>query len=120
MGQMIMGFVLPFALTFVAIPLESFIHASRTVLGIAMVGLLRAGDTTLRFLANTAYHLGITLTNIYDLIIFIPLRLEEWRLHHKQAQPHESRRHGKKTVDTGDGNYAAERTTVPFKEGHRI
>ncbi|NIQ97122.1 MAG: hypothetical protein GWN87_25280, partial [Desulfuromonadales bacterium] len=33
-GQMVMGFVLPFALTFVAIPLESFIHSSRTVIGI--------------------------------------------------------------------------------------
>ncbi|MFQ5353602.1 MAG: hypothetical protein ACE5DR_01530, partial [Thermodesulfobacteriota bacterium] len=28
-GQMVMGFILPFALTFVAIPLESFIHSSR-------------------------------------------------------------------------------------------
>lgn len=30
-GQMVMGFILPFALTFVAIPLESFIASSRTI-----------------------------------------------------------------------------------------
>ena len=32
-GQMVMGFILPFALTFVAIPLESFINSARTVGG---------------------------------------------------------------------------------------
>src|SRR3970282_2192416 len=37
-GQMVMGFILPFALTFVAIPLESFLHASRTVMGIVAIG----------------------------------------------------------------------------------
>ena len=32
-GQMVMGFVLPFALTFVAIPLESFVQSSRHCIG---------------------------------------------------------------------------------------
>ena len=32
-GQMVMGFILPFALAFVAIPLESFVHSSRAVVG---------------------------------------------------------------------------------------
>eukprot|EP00903_Cladosiphon_okamuranus_P004268 g4266.t1 len=41
-GQMIMGFVLPFALAFVAIPLESFIHSTRTVLGMVFVAVLRS------------------------------------------------------------------------------
>ena len=40
-GQMIMGFILPFALAFVAIPLESFVSSSRTVLGIVAAGALR-------------------------------------------------------------------------------
>jgi hypothetical protein len=30
-GQMLLGFILPFALAFIAIPLESLIHAARTV-----------------------------------------------------------------------------------------
>ena len=33
-AQMGMGFILPFALAFVAIPLESFIHSLRTLLGV--------------------------------------------------------------------------------------
>src|SRR4029079_416272 len=40
-AQMGMGFILPFALTFVAIPLETFIHSLRTVLGLFGIGLLR-------------------------------------------------------------------------------
>src|SRR5690606_24457003 len=37
-AQMGMGFILPFALTFVAIPLETFVHSLRTVLGLAGIG----------------------------------------------------------------------------------
>ena len=119
MGQMIMGFVLPFALTFVAIPLESFIHASRTVMGIVMIGLLRALATTLRFLGNMSYHLGSALINSYDLLIFIPLRLEEWRQHHRVA-PKPNVKAVKASSDAAGESYSAEHSTVPFKEGHRI
>ena len=88
-------------------------------MGIVMIGLLRATETGLRFLGNTAYHLGITLINIYDLVIFIPLRLEEWRLHHRQSRRHEPRQ-TRKSVETAGSNYTAEQTTVPFEEGHRV
>lgn len=76
-GQMVMGFVLPFALTFVAIPLESFIHASRTVMGVMAAGGLRALAFALRLIGNVFYHFAIMLVQVYDLLIFIPLRLEE-------------------------------------------
>ncbi|MCZ6761761.1 MAG: hypothetical protein O7C03_02040, partial [Gammaproteobacteria bacterium] len=39
-AQMGMGFVLPFALVFVAIPLETFVHSMRTVIGVVGIGLL--------------------------------------------------------------------------------
>ena len=42
-AQMGMGFILPFALTFVAIPLETFVHSLRTVLGVGAVGPARSG-----------------------------------------------------------------------------
>ena len=35
-GQMLLGFILPFALAFIAIPLESLIHSSRTVGGVLL------------------------------------------------------------------------------------
>jgi hypothetical protein len=71
-----MGFILPFALTFVAIPLESFIHSSRTVLGILAAAVLRILSVTLRILGNIVRYAGTALTHLYDLIIFAPLWLE--------------------------------------------
>jgi hypothetical protein len=76
-GQMVLGFILPFALTFVAIPLESFVQASRTVMGAVVAGLLRALAFLLRLLGNIAHHLGEFLVNIYDLLIFPPLWVEK-------------------------------------------
>lgn len=75
-AQMGMGFILPFALVFVAIPLESFIHSSRTVLGILAAAMLRALAFTFSVLASTSHYIGRMLTSIYDLFIFIPLWVE--------------------------------------------
>jgi hypothetical protein len=75
-AQMGMGFILPFALVFVAIPLETFIHSLRTVMGLAGGGLLRALAVALRVLGSMMYHLGHVLVDIYDMIIFLPLWLE--------------------------------------------
>jgi hypothetical protein len=75
-GQMVMGFVLPFALTFIAIPLESFVHSFRTVAGSAMAALMRWIAFLLRLLGNVSLHLGKLLLNLYDLLIFPPLWVE--------------------------------------------
>lgn len=82
-AQMGMGFILPFALTFIAIPLESFIHSSRTVLGVLLAGLLRLSAVFLRFLGNISKYLGKSLVNIYDLVIFLPLWIEGLLLNKK-------------------------------------
>ncbi len=75
-GQMIMGFILPFVLTFVAIPLESFIHSFRTVSGLLIVWLLHMLVVIIRFLGNLVYGLGQVIVSVYDLVIFIPLKIE--------------------------------------------
>jgi len=75
-AQMGMGFILPFALVFVAIPLETFIHSLRTVLGLAGIGLLRALALLLRVLGNGFRHLGTLTERLYDLPLFVPLWLE--------------------------------------------
>lgn len=76
LGQMVMGFILPFVLTFVAIPLESFIHSFRTVSGLFIVWLLHVLVVSIRFLANVIFGIGRMLVNAYDLVIFIPLKIE--------------------------------------------
>ena len=75
-AQMGMGFILPFALVFVAIPLETFVHSLRTVLGILGTGLLRGLAFTLRLLGNFSHYIGKLLVNFYDLVIFAPLWIE--------------------------------------------
>ena len=76
-AQMGMGFILPFALVFVAIPLETFVSSSRTVLGILASALLRSLAFVLRLSGNVARYAGKTVANLYDLIIFGPLWLEK-------------------------------------------
>ena len=85
-GQMIMGFILPFALAFIAIPLESFVHSLRTVLGSLAIGGLRALRVVVRMLGGLANHSSRVLISLYDLIIMIPLSLERLITHHLQGR----------------------------------
>jgi hypothetical protein len=75
-GQMIMGFILPFILTFVAIPLESFVASSRTILGLITAWMLRSLAFVLRLIGNLGYYIGRLTINLYDLVIFPALWLE--------------------------------------------
>lgn len=69
-GQMVMGFILPFALAFVAIPLESFISSARTVLGICGAWGLRVTAFFLRLAGNIALYFGKFSVDLYDVLIF--------------------------------------------------
>ena len=75
-GQMIMGFILPFILTFVAIPFESLVSSSRTVLGLIVAWALRVLAFVLRLLGNLGFYAARIVINVYDLIIFPALWLE--------------------------------------------
>ncbi len=75
-GQMVLGFVLPFALAFVAIPLEAFVHSLRTVAGLVVLGLLRTVRVLTRMLGGVANHLSKMLVSLYDLFVMLPLGIE--------------------------------------------
>ncbi|MBT8080093.1 MAG: hypothetical protein KJO31_16055, partial [Gammaproteobacteria bacterium] len=72
-AQMGMGFILPFALVFVAIPLETFVHSLRTVVGLVGMAILRFVSLALRLLGSGCRYLGTLFAQIYDLPLFIPL-----------------------------------------------
>jgi hypothetical protein len=72
-AQMGMGFILPFALTFVAIPLETFVHSLRTIVGLGAIGALRFTSLVLRLLGSGSRYIGILVAQLYDLPLFIPL-----------------------------------------------
>ena len=77
-GQMIMGFVLPFALAFVAIPLENMMHSLRTVIGVFLVQAMRGLGFVLRFAGMLFKRLPKVLELGYDVLIVIPLMIERW------------------------------------------
>ena len=98
-AQMGMGFILPFALTFVAIPLESFIHSFRTVIGMLFASILRTLAMSMRFVGNLIQQFGKVVASVYDLVIFIPLWVEmRWR---------DARSDGEQEETPGRGSYAA-------------
>ncbi|MDH5545851.1 MAG: hypothetical protein OEZ43_09675 [Gammaproteobacteria bacterium] len=84
MGQMIMGFILPFTLAFVAIPLESFIHSLRTVLGLMGLGVLRTLSFMIRFCGNLFNNLTKVCVGLYDVLIFLPLHIEKVVINHRK------------------------------------
>jgi hypothetical protein len=85
-AQMGMGFILPFALVFVAIPLETFIHSLRTVLGLIGIGIMRVVSLILRVFGNGMRHIGTLAERLYDLPLFVPLWIES-RVAANQNQP---------------------------------
>src|SRR5210317_1343617 len=76
-AQMGMGFILPFALVFVAIPLETFVHSLRTVVGLLAISFMRAIALMLRIFGNVFLYAGVLLKQIYDIPLFVPLWFEE-------------------------------------------
>jgi hypothetical protein len=87
-GQMVMGLLLPFALAFAAIPLESFIQSSRIVGGAFVAGCLRALAGTLKLVGALVESLGAVLVHLYDFLIIVPLRIEQ-ALPHRRARYNE-------------------------------
>lgn len=77
-GQMIMGFVLPFALAFVAIPFENVVHSLRTVIGVFLVQGMRGLGVVLRFAGLLFRRLAKVLELTYDVPIVVPLMIERW------------------------------------------
>ncbi|MFL6694548.1 MAG: hypothetical protein ACJ8GO_16510, partial [Ramlibacter sp.] len=75
-GQMLLGFILPFALAFIAIPLESLIHSARTVGGVLLMASARLAALALRMAANLVRNASRLLVRLYDVAIAVPLLVE--------------------------------------------
>ncbi|MCZ6498597.1 MAG: hypothetical protein O6765_07730 [Gammaproteobacteria bacterium] len=75
-AQMGLGFMLPFALVFVAIPLETLVHSLRTVVGLLAAGSLHLVGLSLRIIGGAIRLVGAVLIKLYDVLIFLPLWVE--------------------------------------------
>ena len=84
-GQVIIGFALPLLLIFSVIALENFINAFRTVASMFISWLLDVVAMLLRLIVSLLQSSGRLLIAIYDLIIFLPVYIEN-RCCHYQAK----------------------------------
>ena len=109
-GQMVLGGILPFALAFVAIPLESFVTSSRTVFGLFMVLIVRLVALMFRVTANIARQIGVTVINFYDVAVFIPLLIE--RVLRNKGMISEHRGHDRGGVTSFVGHTKKSRTAT--------
>ncbi|MCZ6783005.1 MAG: hypothetical protein O7G30_06810 [Proteobacteria bacterium] len=75
-GQAVLGFVLPWVLALVAIPLEMLLDAGRHVAALLAVGVLLALGAVARALGAVAGHTMKLIRLAYDVYIGIPLRIE--------------------------------------------
>ncbi len=75
-ANMILGFVLPLALTMVAIPLEYLLQTGRTVIGSLAEIIINTISVVLRIFATAFKHLGKIVVSFYDLFIALPLWIE--------------------------------------------
>ena len=73
---MLLGFILPLALAFIAIPLESLIHSSRTVGGVLLAAAVDGLALLLRIASSIARRLARVLITVYDVAIVLPLLVE--------------------------------------------
>ncbi len=104
-GQMMLGFVLPLILMFVAIPFESLIHTGRHVLGNVVVQICVLSSYLLRSLSLLIRQLNHSLKNIYDILCFAPIWVEHLIENRPKSVSHKS----EKTIDAGDKKIAQQK-----------
>lgn len=75
-GQAVLGFILPWILALVAVPLEMLLDSGRHVLASLTVLVLRFAAAISGGAAHVARHLTGMIASVYDVYIAIPLRIE--------------------------------------------
>ncbi len=75
-GQAALGFVLPWILAMVAIPLEMLLDSGRHVVAASSVLLLQALGNLVRCVGGALTSIQAALPAIYDVYVAIPLRIE--------------------------------------------
>ena len=75
-GQAVLGFLLPWILALVAIPLEMFLESGRHVLSSVVAWLLRVAGWTVRLVGHVFDLVLGVLPGLIDIYVAVPLRIE--------------------------------------------
>src|SRR3954464_8538791 len=76
MGQAVLGFILPWILAMVAVPLETMISTGGHIVLSAVTGLMHAGNMICRLGGHGMRYLCEGARHLYDIYIVIPLQIE--------------------------------------------
>src|SRR3954468_13821473 len=85
-GQAVLGFILPFILAMVAVPLETLIATGGHIALALAAGLFLVFGTVSRLLAQGSRHGAEALRHVYDILILIPLQIERMVLNGKGGE----------------------------------
>lgn len=75
-GQAVLGFILPWILALVAVPLEMLLDSGRHVVASLAVVAMRLAGVVTGGAAHVSRHLTGLVISVYDVYIAIPLRIE--------------------------------------------
>ena len=75
-GQAVLGFILPWILAMVAVPLETLITTGGHIFLTLTAGILALVGTVARLLAHGSRYLLEGARHLYDIYIVIPLQIE--------------------------------------------
>ena len=74
-GQAVLGFILPWILAMVAVPLEMFLDSGRHVLAALVAAMLGTLGNVVKVIAHASQALTTVILSVYDVYISIPLRI---------------------------------------------
>jgi hypothetical protein len=75
-GQAVLGFILPWILAMIAVPLEMLIESGRHVIGRGLVLLVQGLGIVVRLCAHLTRWLAAVLMHVFDIYIVLPLQIE--------------------------------------------
>jgi hypothetical protein len=97
----LVGIAMPLMLSLVMIPLEYLMHTARPIVGSALQICLHVMAVVLRVIGSLSLQLGRFTIHVYDLVIVVPLRLEQhWLQRIGAANPASSV--GQEPLDTAN------------------
>ena len=86
-GQAVLGFILPWILAMVAVPLETMISTGGHIVLSAVAGLLHLSGMLARLLAHAMRYALEAARHLFDIYIVIPLQVEKLVLSREGATP---------------------------------
>ncbi|HET6436593.1 MAG TPA: hypothetical protein VFG59_00925 [Anaeromyxobacter sp.] len=86
-GQAVLGFILPFILAMIAVPLEMLVESGRHVVGRALQLLVGGLGVLFRLGAHLVRYAVAVLGHVFDIYIVLPLQLERLLRGHDSPVP---------------------------------